>query len=55
MKVGFYNVNGSIYFGEMTFAPGSGYISKFESKDYDLWMGQAIATEPGNLSRSIPV
>lgn len=46
VRVDFYNVNGSIYFGEMTFAPGSGYISKFQSKDYDLWMGRLWQLTP---------
>lgn len=36
VRVGFYNINGVIYFGELTFYPGSGY-SKFipDSADFE--------------------
>ncbi|MGF1788926.1 glycosyltransferase [Photobacterium swingsii] len=37
-RVDLYNVNGQIYFGEITFAHGSGY-ERFSSKYHDRWMG----------------
>ncbi|MEZ8688515.1 ATP-grasp fold amidoligase family protein [Vibrio lentus] len=37
-RVDFYNIDGAIYFGELTFAPGSGH-SKFSDKSYDFWLG----------------
>lgn len=38
VRVDFYNINGSIYFGELTFAKTSG-AGVFLNKMYDLWMG----------------
>lgn len=46
VRVDFYNVNGHIYFGEMTFAPGGGYSDDFESYKYDLWMGNLWQGDP---------
>lgn len=46
VRVDFYNVNGEIYFGEMTFAPGSGFISNFQSRSHDLWMGNLWQLDP---------
>lgn len=46
VRVDFYNVNGDIYFGEMTFAPGSGVLGSFESYNYDLWMGRLWEKDP---------
>ncbi|EPR5033441.1 ATP-grasp fold amidoligase family protein [Vibrio alginolyticus] len=37
-RVDLYNVSGKIYFGEMTFAHGSG-CEKFSSIHYDKWLG----------------
>lgn len=39
VRVDLYNIDGAIYFGELTFAHGSG-IETFSSKSYDLWLGQ---------------
>lgn len=39
VRVDFYYVNGSIYFGELTFTSGAGF-SKFSSYDFDLELGQ---------------
>ncbi|MFM5798077.1 ATP-grasp fold amidoligase family protein [Aeromonas caviae] len=38
VRVDLYSVNGQIYFGEMTFAHGSGF-ERFSSVFYDIWMG----------------
>jgi hypothetical protein len=45
-RVDFYNINGKIYFGEMTFAPGSGNSGTFQSYKYDLWMGNLWQGDP---------
>lgn len=45
VRVDFYNVNGNIYFGELTFAHGGGRES-FTSKAHDLWMGQLWQGNP---------
>ncbi|WP_369427242.1 ATP-grasp fold amidoligase family protein [Providencia sp. PROV236] len=47
VRVDFYNVAGKIYFGELTFAPGSG-SSPFTNKGYDLWMGNMWHKDPAN-------
>lgn len=39
VRVDLYNIDGEIYFGELTFAPGSG-ISVVSSKKYDNWLGE---------------
>ncbi|EPR7348500.1 ATP-grasp fold amidoligase family protein [Escherichia coli] len=36
-----------MYFGELTFAPGSG-SSPFTNKGYDLWMGNMWHKDPAN-------
>lgn len=41
LRVDFYNVNGRIYFGELTFYPASGLIP-WEPEYYDLELGQLI-------------
>lgn len=38
VRIDLYNINGSIYFGEMTFAHGSGSES-FSNYKYDAWLG----------------
>ncbi len=38
-RVDLYNVDGAIYFGEMTFAP-SGGTAPFKPQSYDSWMGE---------------
>lgn len=45
VRVDFYNVGGSIYFGELTFAHASGN-SKFSDISYDLWMGNLWQGNP---------
>lgn len=41
MRVDLYNVNGKIYFGEMTFYPASG-LSPFTDKKFDLLLGKLL-------------
>lgn len=41
LRVDFYEVNGSIYFGEMTFFPGSGY-EEFTPESVDYELGELI-------------
>ncbi len=38
-RLDLYNLDGRVYFGELTFAPGSGFV-RFESKIVDRWFGQ---------------
>lgn len=38
VRVDLYNLDGEIYFGEMTFAHEAGW-GKFNSKEHDLWLG----------------
>lgn len=45
VRVDLYNSNGHIYFGEMTFAQGSG-AEKFTDYAYDLWMGRLWKGDP---------
>ncbi|MFX1712305.1 ATP-grasp fold amidoligase family protein [Stutzerimonas stutzeri] len=45
VRVDFYNVDGSIYFGELTFAKTSGGAI-FMHKMYDLWMGNLWVGDP---------
>jgi hypothetical protein len=44
-RVDLYNINGEIYFGEITFAPGSG-SSVFTTKAHDQWMGYLWQLDP---------
>ncbi len=41
VRVDFYEVNGRIYFGEMTFTSGSGY-GRFEPPEFDLYLGNVM-------------
>lgn len=41
VRVDLYNINGHIYFGEITFYPASG-IGKFEPEEWDLKLGELI-------------
>ena len=41
VRVDLYNINGHIYFGEITFYPGSGFV-KFEPEDWDKTFGDLI-------------
>lgn len=45
VRVDLYNVDGKIYFGEMTFAQGAGY-SKFTNKHSDMWLGSHWVLDP---------
>lgn len=45
VRVDFYNVNGRVYFGELTFAHGSG-CEAFTTKAHDLWMGNLWRGDP---------
>jgi len=38
VRVDLYNINGNIYFGELTFFHGSGYV-EFEPDDFDFVLG----------------
>lgn len=50
LRVDFYNVNGKVYFGEITFFDGSGF-EKIEPYDWDLKLGSWVDIE--NLSGSV--
>lgn len=41
VRVDLYNINGKIYFGELTFYPWSGYV-KFDPKDFDKHLGSLL-------------
>lgn len=41
VRVDFYEINGNIYFGEMTFYTGSGFIP-FKERKWDLALGELI-------------
>lgn len=41
LRVDFYEINGNLYFGELTFYPASGF-SKFEPEEWDLKLGKLI-------------
>ncbi len=41
VRVDFYDINGNIYFGEMTFYPGSG-LEEFNPEDWDYKLGELI-------------
>ena len=45
VRVDFYNIDGAIYFGELTFAQGSGR-SALTNKAYDLWLGRLWQGDP---------
>lgn len=45
VRVDFYNIHGDIYFGELTFADGSG-SAPFSFTEYDLWMGNLWKGDP---------
>lgn len=45
VRVDFYNIDGDIFFGELTFAHESG-CGEFTSKAYDLWMGNLWQGDP---------
>lgn len=41
LRVDFYNVNGKIYFGELTFYPASG-LGKWTNKEADVKIGKYL-------------
>lgn len=41
LRVDLYNVNGTLYFGELTFYPASGF-GKFTSNEWDLQLGNLL-------------
>ncbi|MGP4987942.1 ATP-grasp fold amidoligase family protein [Pseudoalteromonas nigrifaciens] len=45
VRVDLYNIDGEIYFGELTFAPGSG-VSVVSDQSYDKWMGNVWHGDP---------
>ena len=45
VRVDFYNIHGQIFFGELTFADGSGG-APFSFYQYDLWMGNLWQGDP---------
>ena len=50
LRVDLYNVNGAVYFGEMTFFPASG-MGKFTSPEWDRRMGSWIELPPNGDER----
>lgn len=53
LRVDFYDVNGKIYFGEMTFYPSSGY-GKFIPEEWDLKLGEWIYISENNRGGVLP-
>ena len=45
VRVDLYNVDGRVYFGELTFANGGG-ASAFSAYSYDLWLGKLWQGDP---------
>ena len=41
VRVDFYEINSKLFFGELTFFPGSGYIP-FEPEEWDYKLGEWI-------------
>lgn len=48
-RVDFYNINGKIYFGEITFYPASGF-GAFTSEDFNYMLGEKLKLPQGVLS-----
>lgn len=42
VRIDFYNINGKIYFGEITFFPAAGF-GKFEPKEWDMILGNYLS------------
>ncbi len=47
VRVDLYNLEGQIYFGEMTFSHQGGHC-RFSNYCYDLWMGSLWKGDPRN-------
>lgn len=41
VRVDFYEINGKMYFGEITFYPASGF-GALEPEDTDAWLGKLL-------------
>ena len=50
LRVDFYEINGKIYFGELTFFPGSGTV-KLEPEEWDYKFGDMIALQGMKMKR----
>ena len=51
VRVDFYDVDGKLYFGEMTFTSASG-VDKFKPAEYDLKLGQMLCLPNKNSAKS---
>lgn len=51
VRIDFYEINGSVYFGEITFFPASG-LEKFVPKEWDKIMGSWISLNNGEKDNS---
>ena len=53
VRVDFYEVNGKVYLGELTFTPGSGFF-KYKDKSYDLKFGDLLNLNiPKNKNKKV--
>ena len=50
VRIDFYEINGRLYFGEITFFPGSG-LSEFTPKEWDLNLGKMIDLHIGRANK----
>lgn len=48
VRIDFYEINGQVYFGEITFYPASGF-TKFEPEEWDYKLGKLINLEKVNI------
>ena len=49
VRVDLYNINGKIYFGELTFFPASGYLEKIEPEGFDEMLGEKFICSRENF------
>lgn len=52
VRVDLYNVNGKVYFGELTFYPWSGYV-QFEPDDFDFMIGEKFVLPDINVGKGL--
>lgn len=52
VRVDFYEVNGQLYFGELTFYPGSGY-EEFTPESYDYLLGSWLELSSGDSGKQL--
>ena len=52
VRVDWYNINGNIIFGEITFYPWSGYV-KFTPDSFDYELGKYFADAVNEFKRSM--